>query len=355
MLDLVIFLVGLVVLYYGAEWLIDAASQVALDYGIRPIVVGLTVVALGTSLPEFVINLFAAFDGEHHLALGNIIGSNICNVALILGTCALVMPLTVTPQMLRKEYPMMIGAMMLFYGLALDGVIGRADGVVLVVGLVGLLGFLFYDARRSPPELGGVAPLPSSSEAASPDEAPDEEAPSPQTVTGDVGAADALAAEIADVPGDVPRWRKTLTLVAGVIFLAVGARLMVFGAVNIAEAFGVEPVVIGLTIVAVGTSLPELAASMVGALKDEADLSVGNVMGSNLLNVLFVVGLVSLVSPSEMQVDDDALRLHLPVMLGFCLLLLPLAWTQYRIERWEGGVLLAGFFGYVAYLVMPYV
>jgi cation:H+ antiporter len=323
--DLVIFLVGLVVLYYGAEWLIDAAAQMALDYGIRPIVVGLTVVALGTSMPEFVINVFAAVEGRHDLALGNIIGSNISNIALILGSCALVFPLVVTPQMLRKEYPMMLGAMVLFYVVALDGLISQLDGGLLVTSLVGVLAFLFYDARRE--KEGLVEDL---------DEAP---------AVPPVPEAD-----------PEPRWKKTLRLVGGVAFLAGGARMMVYGAVNIAETLGVQEMVIALTIVAIGTSLPELAASMVGALKDEADLSVGNVMGSNLLNVLFVVGFVALVSPLEVnEAESQALSLHFPIMMAFCLVLLPIAWTQHRISRLEGGALVAGFLGYVVYLILPYV
>ncbi len=342
--DLVIFLVGLVVLYYGAEWLIDAAAQMALDYGLRPIVVGLTVVALGTSMPEFVINVFAAVEGRHDLALGNIIGSNISNIALILGSCALVFPLVVTPQMLRKEYPLMLGAMILFYVVALDGLISQLDGGLLVASLVGVLAFLFYDARR---ETEGLVDDPDSASAVPP-------ASEPDSATLDSATVDLAALDPAT--DDEPRWKKTLRLVGGIAFLAGGARMMVYGAVNIAETLGVQEMVIALTIVAIGTSLPELAASMVGALKDEADLSVGNVMGSNLLNVLFVVGFVALVSPLEVNdAESKALSLHFPIMMAFSLVLLPIAWTQYRISRLEGGALVAGFLSYVAYLILPYV
>ena len=148
-LDVLLFLIGLVVLYYGAEWLIQGASSLALQYGIRPVIVGLTVVALGTSMPEFLVNSFAAFTGEHHLALGNIIGSNICNIALILGTSSLLLPLAVTPQILRKEYPLMVLTMIIFYLMALDGVINQTDGLILVVLLAGLLSYLYWDAQRT--------------------------------------------------------------------------------------------------------------------------------------------------------------------------------------------------------------
>lgn len=316
--QIVIFLIGLAILYLGAEWLIKAASQMALHYGIRPLVVGITIVALGTSLPEFFINFFAALTGEHDLALGNIIGSNICNIALILGTSALVFPLTVQPQMLFKEYPLMMGAMVLFYGMAFDGMISQLDGLIMVISLLGVMTFLFIDAKRHPhnPML--------------------EETPDPED-------ADDLRSP----------WMKALYTVAGMAFLAGGAHLMVRGAVNIANFMGIDHVVVGLTIVAIGTSLPELAASMVGAVKQEADLSVGNVLGSNILNVLFVVGAISILSP--LSVEARSLNVHFPVMLGFSALVLPLAWTQYCITRWEGVLLLMGFLGYMTYLVLPYV
>lgn len=311
------FFVGLGVLYIGAEWLIKAATQTALHYGIRPIVVGLTIVALGTSLPEFFINFFAAFTGEHDLALGNIIGSNICNIALILGSSAMILPLAVQPQMLSKEYPLMMGAMGLFYVVALDGRIGQWDGLLMVLSLLGVMVFLFIDAKRhpNPPIL---------------EEMDDDEAGELQTLR-----------------------QKVLYTLAGMALLAGGARLMVHGAVSIANIMGIDHVVIGLTIVAIGTSLPELAASMVGVIRQEADLSVGNVMGSNILNVLFVVGALALVSPLEVQ--PHSLSVHFPVMLGFGALVLPLAWTQYCITRWEGGLLFAGFLGYMTYLILPYV
>lgn len=317
LLQSLVFLAGLGILYVGAEWLVKSAASLALRYGIRPMVVGLTVVALGTSMPEFVVNFFAALSNEDSLALGNIVGSNICNIALILGTSALVLPLAVTSGTLRKEYPIMMMVMVFFYVIALDGVINKLDGLMLVGGLVAFLIFVVLDARRYARRsaLEGVA-----------------------NVEGD---------EVTSSPG-----KKVLYLIGGIVLLAVGARLMVYAAIQMAEGLGIDPVVVGLTVVAIGTSLPELAASVVSALRSEADLSVGNVLGSNLLNVLFVVGMVAMVTP--IQVDPEALTLHFPVMLGFGALLLPIMWTQYRISRTEGGILLAGFVGYLAYLVFPY-
>ena len=306
-----VLLLGLVVLYFGAEWLIKGASSMAVGFGIPPLVVGLTVVALGTSLPEFMTNFIAALLGNDGLALGNIIGSNIANVGLILGTSAVLVPLAVAPATLKREYPIMMGVMVTFYLFALDGEIGRIDGILLILGLAGFLGYLLRDVRRR-----GVGP--------------DEVVASPDLI--------------------MPTWKKVLLLVSGMAGLALGAHLMVTSAVAIAEIFGIDPVIVGLTVVAVGTSLPELAASLVGVFRNETDLAVGNVIGSNLLNVLFVVGLVALVNP--LQVDSEALAIHFPVMIGFTLLIM-MAWFGHRLTRVHGILMLVAFFGYMAYLVVP--
>ncbi|MEZ4703431.1 MAG: calcium/sodium antiporter [Rhodothermales bacterium] len=318
-LQLLIFVIGLVILYFGAEWLVKGAAGLAIRYGIRPMVVGITVVALATSMPEFVVNFLAALDGEDSLALGNVVGSNIANIGLILGISALVLPLAVSSTTLRNEYPMMMGVALLFYLLSLDGTISRIDGGILITGLAAFFIYVIRDTRKH-------AAL----------------------VTRAVeGEEDELAGS-----GD-PIWKQALYIAAGVAALAGGAQLMVKAAVTIAEFLGISPIVIGLTVVAIGTSLPELAASIASALKKDADMSVGNVLGSNLLNILFVIGMVSLIRP--LHVDTESLHIHFPVMLGFSLLLLPLAWTRFQISRLEGALLLAGFAGYIVYLVLPYV
>ncbi len=316
--QLLIFAVGLGALYLGAEWLVRGAASLALQYGLRRMVVGITVVALGTSMPEFVVNFFAALSHEDSIALGNIVGSNICNIALILGASALILPMAVAPGTLRKEYPIMMLVMGLFYLIALDGVISQLDGLLLIAGLAAFLIFVVIDCRRHARR---------------------------------VRVDEITEIEKHDISS--PTWKKVLFVLGGIVLLALGARLMVHAAVNFADWLGVSPVVIGLTVVAIGTSLPELAASLVSALKKDPDMSMGNVLGSNLLNVLFVVGLVSLIRP--LQVETEAIQVHFPVMLGFGVLLLPLAWTSFRITRLEGGVLLAAFMGYLVYLVMPYV
>ena len=318
LLPSILFFVGLLILYFGAEGLVQGASSIALQYGIKPVVVGLTVVALGTSMPEFLVNLFAVIAGESPLALGNIIGSNISNIALILGCSALILPLTVTPEILQREYPIMFAVMVLFYLTALDGIIGPLDGIIMVILLIGLGGFLLYETHQS-------------STAAVIDQ-----------IEGDLEAADPKMSGL----------MKTLYLLGGMIGLALGAHLMVDSAVEIAHYLGIATGIIGLTAVAIGTSLPELAASMVSAAKSETDMSVGNVMGSNMLNVLFVVGIISIFEPLE--VEQRSILIDFPVMLGFCALLLPIVWSNYRISRLGGIVLLLGFLSYMTYLMLPY-
>lgn len=312
LLDLGVLLIGLVVLYFGAEWLIRGASSIAIAMGLRPLIVGLTVVALGTSLPEFMTNILASLRGADGLALGNILGSNIANVGLILGITAILMPLVVAPSTLKREFPIMMGVQLVFWTMAFDGVISRIDGIILLLVLAAFMGYLVRDARR-----GGMGPG---------------------------------AVELASPGFALPRKQQILLLVGGTVGLALGAHLMVLAAVSIAVSFDINPIIIGLTIVAIGTSLPELAASLIGVMRKESDLSVGNVIGSNLLNVLFVVGLVAVLSP--LQVEQQVVQLHFPVMIVFCLLIAT-AWPWQQLSRWHGVVLLTAFLGYTAFLVVP--
>ncbi len=309
-----LFFVGLLVLYLGAEGLVQGASSIALQYGIRPVIVGLTVVALGTSMPEFLVNFFALLSGESTLAIGNIIGSNISNVALILGVCAVTLPLTINPQVLKREYPVMLAVMVLFYVCALDGVIGTLDGILMVVILLSLGVYVFFDAQRT-----STATILESME-------------------GELEAADPELSMLA----------KGIYVFGGMGGLALGAHLMVDNAVSIADLMGIDHVVVGLTVVAIGTSLPELAASMVGTLKQESEMTVGNVMGSNLLNVLFVVGTLSIADP--IAVEAETIRLHFPIMLVFCALIVPLTWSDHQISRLEGAFLVVSFIGFMVFL-----
>lgn len=321
---IVLFILGLGILYLGADWLIDGSSEVAKKFGIRPLIIGLTIVALGTSIPEFLLNLFAVAAGEDGLAIGNIIGSNIANIALILGISAVLMPLSFQGSALKKEYPMMLAVTGLFYLLSADGTISRMDGAILMAGLVAFLGFVIRDASRTKPAK---------------EQTEDDPLFAPHT-----GLKKWLHDE------KTGPFMRILLIVAGMAALAIGARLMVDSSIAIAEFLGINPIIIGLTIVAIGTSLPELAASLMASYKNESDLSVGNILGSNLLNILFVIGLVAMIQP--MEVESETLRFHMPVMVSFSLLLWPLARRNHELSRWGGIVLLSGFATYLIWLTI---
>jgi len=329
--QLVVFILGLGILYLGADWLIEGASELAKKFGIRSLIIGLTIIALGTSLPEFLLNLFAVAAEEDGLAIGNIVGSNIANIALILGISAIVMPLSVDGAVLKKEYPIMLAATGLFYLMALDGVISRLDGAILVSGLIAFLVFVIWDASTGEDQTDVTV-----------------EAPAPEE--------DPFGAR-----SGIKKWldherlgsaMRILLIIAGMGALAIGARLMVQSAITMAAMLNINPVIVGLSIVAIGTSLPELAASLMASVRQESDLSVGNILGSNLLNILFVVGVVALIEP--MQVDSETLNFHMPVMIAFSLLLWPLTRRHQRLGRSGAFIFLSCFLGYLGWLLYPY-
>lgn len=299
---------GLLLLYYGAEYLVAGSSKLALSFGIRPLVIGLTVVAFATSMPELMVSLFASIRGSSSIAAGNIIGSNIANVGLILGAAALVSPLLVARTTLTREVPMMVAASLATYLMAWDGQLGFIDGLLLLLSLVGFLVYCIVTARQ------------------------------PLGVDVDDTLEKVVAAEA------IHRGRNIILVLLGMIGLGIGAELMVRGAVMIATRLGVSELVIGLTIVALGTSLPELAASMMSASKGQMDMSVGNVIGSNIFNVLFVLGICPLFGP--LAIEPRILRVDFPVMLGFFLLLILLLSVfrpRHTLGRWRGAVLLGSY------------
>ena len=337
LLHSLLFLLGLGILYMGAEWLVQGSSDVAKRFGIRPMIIGLTIVALGTSLPEFLLNFFAILMEEDGLAIGNIIGSNIANIALILGVSSVIMPLAVDGFVLKKEYPMMLAATGLFYVLALDGLISRMDGGILVAGLVAFMVYIVRDA------------LAHSRDNSTKDSAASLVPPENEEESESDGMSGLRA--FMNNPKTAPFFRILLIL-AGMAALAVGARLMVDSAVGIASLLEIAPIVIGLTIVAIGTSLPELAASLMLSVRGESDMSVGNILGSNMLNILFVVGFVSIIRP--MEVEPDSINLHFPIMIAFSLLLYPLARKKHMLTRTNGTILLAAFAFYIIWLIYPH-
>lgn len=311
-------IVGLVLLVLAANWLVKGASRLAARFGIPSLVIGLTVVALGTSAPELAVAVQSAYSGSADIALGNVVGSNICNVLLILGVSALIVPLTVHAQLIRVDVPLMIAVSVLVYLLSLDGKLGRVDALLLVSGLVGYVGFLLIQARRETPE------------ATAEFDAEYGNAASKQTP---------LASDVA-------------LIVVGLMGLVLGANLLVGAAVTVATLLGVSQLVIGLTVVAVGTSLPEIATSIIAATKGERDIAVGNVVGSNILNILAVLGLASLVSPSGIAVADTAMAFDLPIMIAVSVACLPVFARGSSIQRWEGGLFVFLYLAYTLYLLL---
>jgi len=300
---------GLVLLGFGAEGLVRGSSSIALRMGVTPLVVGLTIVAFGTGSPEMIVSLQAALSGNSDLALGNIVGSNICNIALILGVAALARPLQVRSELLHREVPVMIGVTGVLAAMLYDGMLGRWEGVLLAISAVVYTVVIYRAARRD--RNAEVAAEYSN------------ELPTPQSSTV----------------------RSVAFVAAGFVGLLVGANVLVHGAVVIAQAMGMSQVVIGLTVIAIGTSLPELATSVVAALRNDADVAFGNVLGSNILNILLVLGVVAMIRP----ISAAGLRpLDLGVLIGTALAIYPLMWRGRILNRWEGGLLLAG---YAAYLV----
>lgn len=319
MMIVILFIIGLVFLVVGAESLVRGASKLAIAFGISPLVVGLTVVAYGTSAPELAVSVQSGAMGQADIALGNVIGSNISNVLLILGLSALLAPLIVARQLVRFDVPLMIGASVLVLLLGLDGSLGRLDGAILFVGALSYTAWLIYESRRKSHQSKTVQAT---------------------TVTdGDTGSYGGWAKQIGQI-------------VLGLALLVIGSRWLVDGAVTFARSFGVSELIIGLTIVAVGTSLPEAATSVIASLRGERDIAVGNVVGSSIFNILAVLGLSCLVAPEGMRISSSALSFDIPVMITVAVACLPIFFTGYLIARWEGGLFLAYYAAYTAYLVL---
>lgn len=315
LLTLVFFVLGLVALIVGAELLVRGASNLAAAAGVSALVIGLTVVAFGTSAPELAVSVASAYEGEAEIAIGNVVGSNIANVLLILGLSALVARLVVSAQLVRLDVPLMIGASILTYVFALDGRIGRLDGVVLFAGIVIYTVFLIRKSRAEQ-------------------------------------RTSAAAQDHEPAPGSAGLVKNVALVLAGLVLLVIGSNWLVDGAIEIALAVGLSETVIGLTLVAVGTSLPELATSVLASIRGQRDIAVGNVVGSNLFNLLSVLGLSSIVAPDGIPVPSSVLAFDLPVMLAVAIACLPIFFTRNLLARWEGTLFLGYYVAYTAYLLL---
>jgi len=314
-----LFISGIVLLVVGAELLVRGASRLAGIVGISPLVIGLTVVSLGTSSPEIAVSVGAAYNGVPEVALGNVIGSNICNVLLILGLAATVAPLVVHLQLLRWDLPLMVGVSVLVLLLALGGSFGPLHGALLLAILVAYLILLVRLSRRE----GSLVQA----------EYAKEFAPPKRIQAGTVAL-------------------QFLWIILGLGALVLGADWLVEAAVAFAHTLGVSELVISLTIVALGTSLPEVAASLVAVLRGQRDIAVGNVVGSNLWNLLAVLGIGALVAPEGIPIPVQALYFDLPVMVAVALVCLPVFYTGQRVTRWEGLLLLGYYAAYITLQVL---
>jgi len=313
------FVLGLVALVAGAELLVRGASRLALSLGISPLVVGLTVVSLGTSAPEMAVSVQSAWVGQVDIALGNVVGSNIANILLILGVSALIVPLTVHQQIIRQEVPVMIGLSLLLWALALDGGISRHEGLGFLVVLTVYIVILIRKSRR---EQAAVR-------------AEYDEAMTPSASGWD-----------STVPVQI------ILILAGLALLVQGSNWLVEAAVGFAKYLGVSELVIGLTVVAVGTSLPEVATSILAAIRGERDIAVGNAVGSNIFNILAVLGVTAAIAPDDLTVAPALLALDIPIMVAVALICLPIFFTGSQIGRFDGALFLGYYIAYTTYLVL---
>ncbi len=308
---------GFILLVWGADRFVLGASATARNFGVSPLIVGLTIVGFGTSAPEMLVSGMAAYQGSPGISIGNALGSNITNIALVLGVTALVVPLTVHSGIIRRELPILLLVMVLALLLIVDGELGQGDGLFL---LLGMFLMIFWVVRLGLRERD---------------------------------SGDLMSSEFdAEIPEGMPTPRAMFWLVTGMVVLFASSHILVWGAVNIARAFGVSDLIIGLTIIAIGTSLPELAASVMSALKNEHELAIGNIIGSNMFNILGVMALPGLIYPSV--VPEGVLSRDYPVMIALTIALLLMAYgfrgREGKINRVEGGLLLAAYCGYMYWL-----
>ncbi len=306
--------IGGLILGYGADLFVDGASHMARRFGISAVVIGLTVVAFGTSAPEMAVNILAALNGNNDIAMGNVVGSNIFNIFIVLGICAIIKPLTVSSQLTKIDIPLMAVSAVLVWWFAFDGAIQKWEGLILSSMLVG---YTFLQVFLSKKEKSKAI----------------------------------LEESVKEFSESAPVWKNVLLLIGGLALLIGGARMFVYGAVEIALILGMSEQVIALTIVSAGTSLPELAASVAATLKGEREIAIGNVVGSNIFNVLLVLGLSSVVSPTNLLADVAMRNIDIPLMILGCVLMAPLARFRGKFERPVGILFVLSYVGYVIHLL----
>jgi len=313
------FIAGLLFLITGAELLVRGSSRMAQLLGISPLIVGLTIVAFGTSSPELAVSVFASLKGAPDLAVGNVVGSNIFNILFILGISATIRPLMISIQLIRIDVPLMVFVSLFVYLFGLNGRISQLEAAILFTGLIGYLVFLFAQSKK--------------------------EEVSDRNIFSDANRYSVRKSMI--------QWLKNIVYVLiGLILLILGSQFLINSATLFAQKLGVSELIIGLTMVAAGTSLPEVATSVMASIKGEQDIAVGNIVGSNIFNILAVLGLSGLVSPAGILVSPAALRFDMPVMLAVSVACLPVFFTDGKISRWEGMLFFGYYLAYMIYLIL---
>lgn len=316
-------LIGFVLLYFGAEWLVKGSSSLARSLGVTPIVIGLTVVAFGTSAPELVVSLISSIKGKSMIAVGNVVGSNICNIALVLGLSALFNPIKSDPSVIRRDIPIMLGVSLYLLVLSFNSTLGRIEGATLFAGIIAYTFINYYLAKKETRDVAG----------------------------GEVAAA--IESELEEIGYIASRPKQILFVIVGIAGVVGGAQMVVESAVYIMTELGVSEKFIGLTIVAFGTSLPELATSVVAAMRGEMDISIGNLVGSNVFNIMSVLGAASLVRPIPIPGGffESGLWIDYLVMLFTSFLPWLLMRRTYTVDRKGGALLLSCYVAYLVYLI----
>ncbi len=344
-LHVLLVLIGFVLLYYGAEWLVKGSANLARSLGVSTVVIGLTVVAFGTSAPELVISVISSITDKSMIAVGNVVGSNICNIALVLGAAAFLMPITADRSVIRRDIPLMLGISVYLMILSLDSHISRFEGVTLFTGVILYVIFNYYISAREK-RLAAQAST----------GVPGDSGADARTV----GAPDHDGEPVTDAEAEVreigiieSRPRQILLILAGIAGVIIGAQVLIDSAVVIMKTLGVSEKFIGLTIVALGTSLPELATSIVAAIRKQMDISIGNLIGSNVFNILSVIGAAAIVRPVPIPGGffESGLIYDYAVMMLTSFLPLFFMQKDYTIRRSGGFVLLCCYVGYIGYLV----
>ena len=357
-INIVLLVLGVIIVLKGADWLTDGAVNIATRFGVSQMVIGLTIVAMGTSMPEFCVSMVSALKGTPDLAVGNVVGSNTLNTLLIVGCSALVAPIMVKRSSVKRDIPFAVVASLLMLLFCLDGAIGRVDAAVLFAGFC-LFMFVTLKYAKTTEEhaaavaTSGAAMATASASSTSVSETPTSQTSAPEASTSQPSSSEASSSETsapkASQASGISMLKAVVMLVVGLLCLIAGSNMFVDNASFVASSLGVSDAVIGLTIVAGGTSMPELATSMVSAKKGNSDIAIGNVIGSNVFNILMIIGITGLVKPMHIA---GITTLDLIMMLASMLLMWFFCRTTYKVKRWEGAVLTIIYLAYLTWLIM---